>query len=225
MVKKPKEPKDPKKSAKAESKPMVLKAPEFRTIRFRIVGISGLMTKRFSEKAAQGVKESEEGVPKTRKRPPRNPQEEFHDAMHIIGSRTVKGVEVPIYGHVAQAFHKAMVAAARNVDGLTMTELRQQFLIPSPYVEIERGPDVDDALADWPHMDARPARNPKTKGAMMVYRPLFWPWACNLDVEYMVGTISEEQIAHLLLIAGRTVGVGELRPEKGGGAYGRFTIG
>ena len=65
--------------------------------------------------------------------------------------------------------------------------------------------------------------NPSTKGRNMTHRPQFEKWGVEFEV-----TIDEEQIEPYVLkeildIAGKTVGVGDWRPQKKG-RFGRFMV-
>ena len=55
------------------------------------------------------------------------------------------------------------------------------------------------------------------------YRPEFKKWFANIPIEYNAAVVSAEQLTAMLEVAGRGVGLGDWRVEKGGG-YGRFKI-
>lgn len=56
------------------------------------------------------------------------------------------------------------------------------------------------------------------------YRAEFKEWRVDLRILYNMRVISKEQIAHLLNLAGFSVGIGDWRPEKGG-QFGMFEVG
>lgn len=49
-------------------------------------------------------------------------------------------------------------------------------------------------------------------------------WAIDFTVEYDDDLINETAIRELLAIAGKVVGLGDYRPETGGGPFGRFEV-
>lgn len=54
-------------------------------------------------------------------------------------------------------------------------------------------------------------------------RPKIDPWSADVTFEYDDDFIHEDHIYELMDIAGRTVGVGDFRPEKSG-PFGRFVV-
>jgi hypothetical protein len=54
-------------------------------------------------------------------------------------------------------------------------------------------------------------------------RPMWPEWQCQLWLEVDVARITEDQVRAALELAGRIIGVGDFRPEKGG-PYGRFRV-
>jgi hypothetical protein len=54
-------------------------------------------------------------------------------------------------------------------------------------------------------------------------RPMWPEWQCDLSLEVDVARITEDQVRAALELAGRIIGVGDFRPEKGG-PYGRFRV-
>lgn len=54
-------------------------------------------------------------------------------------------------------------------------------------------------------------------------RPKVDPWSADVEFEVDEDFISDEHVHELMVIAGRTIGVGDFRPEKSG-PFGRFTV-
>lgn len=192
-----------KKSAPGETG-IRIPAPELRTLVVKVRGTSPLLVSRWSEKALRQIAESQSGAPKTRKRAARDPQAEYEASSYRIG----KG-----YGFPAAAFRLASVSACRLVDGLTMTQARSLFRVTEDLVKLE-GPG--------PVMDERPVRL-ANGSADIRYRARFDEWSTKLTIRFLQSAVSAEQLVNLLVLAGECVGVGELRPERGGN-YGCFTV-
>lgn len=57
----------------------------------------------------------------------------------------------------------------------------------------------------------------------MIYRPRFDEWSITVSIDYNTRWFDAESIVNVCALAGRTVGIGEWRPEKGG-AFGRFEV-
>lgn len=61
------------------------------------------------------------------------------------------------------------------------------------------------------------------RAAIVRSRPKLTKWAATVRLEVDEEFIGETQVRELLAIGGRTIGVGDYRPEKSG-PFGRFTI-
>ena len=49
-------------------------------------------------------------------------------------------------------------------------------------------------------------------------------WCAEVDIKYVVPTLSQMSIVSLLQNAGTIVGIGDFRQEKGRGGYGTFSV-
>ena len=190
----------------------VIQCPQFKLVSIKLEGLSPLVVHRWSEKALGMMTAKQAGAPKTRKRDARDPEAEFEAASYKLDDGN--------YGFPAGAFKLAAVSSCRLIDGITMTAARGLFVCPQEFVTLTN--PAPEKGKPWPVMDTRPVR--VGMGAADIrYRPMFWPWTCELHVRFVAGATSAEQIGYLLMLAGEAVGVGEMRPEKGGN-YGRFRI-
>lgn len=192
--------------AQPKKKKLLIPAPDLRTMKMKIEGLSPLMMHKWSTKALRQMEEAHAGSTKTTKiREARDPEQEFKDSMykHPAGG----------YGFPGASFKLAAVSACRQIEGISMTEARSLFIVTNDLVKIK---------SPKPKMDSRPVRVSNGK-ADLRYRGVFWPWSTELTIRYNHGAITPEQIGHLLVLAGECVGIGELRPEKGD-KYGRFTL-
>jgi hypothetical protein len=132
------------------------------------------------------------------KKPPREPEKEFLDAMYRLPDGG--------YGQPAMSFKNAFVNACRYIDGIPMTFARGALHVMGDLVRIE-GSD--------PEMDERPVRL-QGKTAQVRYRPIYKDWRVTLRIKYNASAITPEQIVHQFNVAGFAVGIGEYRPEKNG---------
>jgi hypothetical protein len=57
----------------------------------------------------------------------------------------------------------------------------------------------------------------------MAYRPKFINWSLTFKLLYDEGTLDENQIMQSAENAGKYIGIGGFRPEKGG-TFGRFNV-
>lgn len=194
------------------SERFVIQRPQFVEIVVKLVGLSPLMVHAWSEKARGLMVAKHAGAPKTRKREIRDPEQEFRDAAYRLDDGA--------HAFPAGGFKAAAVSSCRLIDGITMVAAKSLFVVPQEYVTITNPKPEKDK--PWPTMDARPVRV-GMGAADLRYRPVYWPWACELRVRYVAGSTSAEQIGYLLMLGGEAVGVGEMRPERGGN-YGRFAI-
>ena len=169
-----------------------------------IVGTTPLLTNRFSERARQSIEDKQGHAPKG-PREARDPDAEFHDAMHLIADG--------VYGFPANGLKKALVAAGGRFADEKMTMLRGVVNIAVSHVPIE-GPA--------PTMRTDPVRLNGGKFSL-AYRPQFFPWAMHVPIVFNSAIISEGQILNLFQIAGFSVGIGAWRPESNG-VFGQFTL-
>lgn len=181
--------------------------PKIRTrdMELALVGESPLIVNRFSEKAKNMMVGKQKGEARMKKAP-KSAEEDFKNSLyyHPEGG----------YGFPCVGFKSAAVAACRYVDGIKMTEARGAFHVVGELAKIE-GPE--------PEM-----REDMVRIAMgtadVRYRGQFWPWRVKLTISYNEDALTPEQIVNLFNVAGFGVGVGEWRPGKSGGPYGRFRV-
>jgi hypothetical protein len=56
------------------------------------------------------------------------------------------------------------------------------------------------------------------------FRPSWPNWSCRFAVEYNADVLNAADVVNLFHLAGKSVGVGEGRPEKGGDDWGRYHV-
>ncbi len=122
--------------------------------------------------------------------------------------------------HPSEAFTKSMIRAVtgKKIGKMTATSaLKGSVFIVEPFAIIE---DAKGKPATKYTIDKRPvvigkARIPRC-------RPCWNKWYMRVPLEVDTAILLPENVEEALLLAGRTVGIGDYRPEKGGG-FGRFT--
>jgi hypothetical protein len=205
------------------------------TIRFKLVGISPLMTQPMGEKARKEMLEKQMGKKKGGAREPRCPEAEFLDALYWVkGSPpqptiidgmprldeklVAKAIREGVFGVPLAGFRNAMISACRN-SKMRMTEASQCLFIT--------GKHPTYAIIDgMPQMDNRIVRigNGKKKTPMERFRPMFWPWSTEINVEFDRNMMSPDEVVNLLNIAGFYVGICEGRAERSSLGFGRWKI-
>lgn len=122
--------------------------------------------------------------------------------------------------HPSEAFIKAAVAAARGKKFgkvFAAKAIMGSVFMAEPFSIIE---DEDGKPAKSYTIDRKPVVVGKAR--VLRCRPSFFPWRIKVALDINTTMIRPEQVLEVLQLAGYTVGVGDYRPEKGGG-FGRFT--
>lgn len=183
----------------------VIEIPPIEISRYviRIKGNSPLVTHAWSDKAKREMLEKQMGKARNKKAF-KDPQADYEAAFYRLADGTAA---VPTI-----AFKAAVVSAARQVEGLTMTFLRGAFHVEGDLVAIEGTPEMNEAMV-----------RVGMGTADIRYRPMWHDWAINLVVRVNQRSITIEQLVHLFNQAGFSVGIGEWRPEKDG-SWGMFEV-
>lgn len=190
-------------------------------VRFHVPveGITPLMTHKWSEKAIKEMLDKGGPAKPKRNRDQRDPTGDFEAARYLLGQPRKDGYTD---GVPAVAFKAAIVAAARAFDGVTMTALKQ-FV----YVHGEP-PEMLVAIQGKPEMDVRPVRvgSGLNKTADIRSRPMYWPWRCDLTVEWPEHMFDVNSMVALVDAAGMG-GICEWRPtspQSLTGSLGQFQV-
>lgn len=181
-----------------------------KTVRVRIEGVTPLLVHRFGDQAEMSKSTRKIEATNT------DPREEAKRAAYIAGDGT--------YYFSAFAVPRAMAASGAN-HKMRGTRKTLRFVVPSA---VRVNTDTITILSgDGPaklfEVDARPVTIPATKGRVMRYRPRFNQWAAEFEVEIDESQVSIETAHQLLAEAGRSIGIGDFRPEKSG-PFGQFRV-
>lgn len=195
--------------ADGKQKKALITIPEIRRNRLRLhlIGDSGLICHKFSEKAQKAMADKQ-GKKGKQAKPARKPEDEAKATLYPMGKSK--------YGFPGIAFKSAVVTACSATEGMTKILARQTIHVIEDLVEI-KGP-----YAKKPPTRCDPARIVNSWD--LRYRCWFPEWNVWITIDYNANVISPEQIATLFNLAGYGVGVGDWRVERNG-QMGRFHVG
>ncbi len=197
-----------KAKGKAAGSTMEVKAPNFQTIEFHIVGIAPLVVNTFSEKARETMIRNQEAGDQgksVKKREPKDFDAAYQGAMHV----STEGW----HGVNASAFRNALISACRTV-GVVMTRAKLALhVIEDGYDRIDGTPLVKITKGEPTRFDS-PVRN--DDGSMDIRpRPRWAPgWEMVVRVRFDADMISAQAVANLMLRVGLQVGICAGRPDS-----------
>ncbi|MCK4302806.1 MAG: hypothetical protein KAY24_01055 [Candidatus Eisenbacteria sp.] len=174
---------------------------------------SPLVVHCFSEKAKKEIRDKQQKKAK-RAKEERRPREESEAAKY----RNADGLECfPV-----TALKKAIVSAARVMDGIKMTEIRQSLFVDAGngamLVPIKR---LDGTPHEGVMREDAVTIGISTRG--LAYRPEYTEWQAEVLIEFDGRMLSRDQVIALVQAAGFGVGICEGRPEKSSAlGWGRF---
>jgi hypothetical protein len=186
---------------------------------FRIHGLAPYMQCRFSQKAIAKIQETHRQGSQARSkrvREARDFDEDYRQAMHLFADGTC--------GIPCAAFRNALISTCRLV-GFKMTIAKLSVFIVADGLDIVDGTPLV-RIEGTPEQSILPVRN-ATGVIDLRVRPLWREWAANLTIRYDQEQFSTQDVANLLIRAGRQVGVGEGRPDSrdsNGIEYGLFSV-
>ena len=175
------------------------------------VGGKAVLSHHFGKKARDQMLADQQKKGKTKDKPKRVPEQDFKDAMHIIkGDRNKPFAKGTIHGLPAAAFRKGMVRAGKGM-GIHMTD---SYL----FLRVQGHPDAPSLLPiTFKKLEMHESYvRLSGKTADLRFRPIYTEWKCQVRIEYDATIIGPDSVLHLLTRAGRYVGVGDWRLEKGG---------
>lgn len=166
---------------------------------FKIEGTSPLIVHKFSEKAKKMIEDKQAKKSKGG-RDTRKPEEEYLGALHYLQN----GINT---GFPAGGFKAAMIRAGKQL-GYTMADLKGWFFI----VPDEKETNLVQIIGE--HQMRTDMVRIGQGTADVRYRPEYRLWSAILTINFNQKTISAEQIAEILALAGFSCGIGDWRPEK-----------
>lgn len=198
--------------AKAQDVSIEVFAIETETIEFYIVGDSPLILNTLSNKAKHELL-----LPKGRKTATdkakslkHHPYDEFRSSPHYLrDSEAPTRLALP-----STAFKGALRSAAIDA-GAKKSEIGRLTYVPGEYVPIYGVP----RLLMTPVRLSDMSRTPDIRT-----RCILPEWCACVQVVYTKPKLRREPVVNLFAASGQFIGVGDWRPEKGSGAYGRYRI-
>jgi hypothetical protein len=187
---------------------MVVNIPALTTrkLKLRLRGITPLITHAWSEKAKKEMRDKQMGVARMKKEP-KNPEAEFQGARYLDskGRDCVKG----------DGIKNAIVSAARMVDDLKMTFLRNALFVEGDLIPIHHDAKKPTMREDMVRVGQGTAD--------LRYRPEYNNWYVDVVISFNANALTVGQVVNLVRMAGFSVGIHEWRPERKGN-FGRFDV-
>lgn len=183
-----------------------------RRVEFCIMGTTPLIMNRFSEKARQEML-----MPAQKKNRAEKASSLKHDpvAEYRRAAYRNRNPESPTAFHMPTgAFHKAAGQAAVDLPGQAKSVMLRLTSVTSANVDIYGIPSMLISMVRSGGMGNIPD---------MRTRPIFAEWACRVQFDLVSSLINQQQLMNLVAAAGVFVGIGDWRPEKKGGPYGKYT--
>jgi hypothetical protein len=194
--------------------------PNFQHLAINLRGTTPLVINRFSAKAMETIRRTQEAGSTARSRKTRESKDFdalFEGAKHISDD----GWE----GIHAAAFRNAAISACRAC-GFKMTHAKLAFMVMQDGFDRVDGAPLVKLTSGTAEQWVAPVRN-KTGVVDLRCRPMYREWAATLRIRYDAGMLTADDVVNLIARVGLQVGIGEGRPdskESAGLGYGLFEI-
>lgn len=178
-----------------------------------IVGVSGMLHNRMSEKAKHelllphGMKTRADKASKLK----HDVLEEFRNSPYVLRDPKAE----TYLAVLACSFKKAMVGAAGLVPGAEKKMIGQLVWIEGERLNLWGIPQLSMMVVRQKGIDKTPD---------IRTRAITPEWATRLKIRYVQPHLNAKSIATLLATAGLTQGIGDGRNEKGSMTYGQFAV-
>ena len=209
-----------KTTSKATEEAISIKPPDFRFLAITIKGTAPLVVNRFSAKAIEMMRATQEAGSTAKAKKVREPKDFgalYENAKHV----SCEGWE----GIHAAAFRNGAISACRAV-GYKMTHAKLAFcVIADGFDRVDGAPLVRLSKGDAEQWVA-PTRN-ATGVVDLRCRPMYREWAAVLNIRYDAGMLTSSDVVNLISRVGLQVGIGEGRPDSKNSAglgFGLFEI-
>jgi len=208
------------KKAAAAEEIVAIQAPDFRLIELQIEGTSPLVINRFSAKAIEMMRATQEAGSAAKSRKTREPKDFdalFENAKHVAED----GWE----GIHAAAFRNGAISACRAC-GFKMTHAKLAFSVFADGIDRVDGAPLVRLTHGTAEQYVAPTRN-ATGVVDLRCRPMYRQWGAKLRIRYDAGMLSAGDVSNLIQRVGLQVGIGEGRPDSKASAglgFGLFQI-
>jgi len=209
-----------KAKTQAQEEAISIKAPDFRLLQINIRGTAPLVINRFSAKAIEMMRATQEAGSAAKSKKAREPKD-FHALFENAKHVSEEGWE----GIHAAAFRNGAISACRAI-GYKMTHAKLAFMVVADgFDRVDGAPLVrltEGEAEEW----VAPTRN-ATGVADLRCRPMYREWAAVLRIKYDAGMFNSNDMVNLISRVGVQVGIGEGRPDSKNSAglgFGLFEI-
>ena len=195
---------------KAESGTLHIDALKQGRVTLRIIGNTPLYFNAMSVKAKRtlllggGKKTAAE-----KKELKHDPEQEFRDSVYRLGDGPT------LLGFPAPGVKGAMATAALETAGVTKTSVQRLIFLPQQKVPVWGVPMLKMDVVRSADM----AKTPDVRTRAFLPR-----WCAEVEIAFVMPTLSVHSIVSLLSNAGAIVGIGDFRQEKGRGSFGTFRV-
>lgn len=204
----------------ATATPVTIKAPNFQTAEFKIIGTAPLVIHRFSAKVKAQMKEKMEigkasGSKKNREA--KSTDDTYQEARYI----SKDGWD----GIHAAAFRNAMISACRLV-GFKMTLAKMSVFVEADGRD-EKEPQIPLIRIIGKSIKQEDMARVETGQPYVTVRAAYHNWSAKLRIRFDGDQFTVQDITNLLMRVGMQVGVGEGRPDSknsAGMGWGTFNL-
>jgi hypothetical protein len=210
-----------KQVATKKSPTVTIEAPKLKVAVFRIRGTAPYVQNKFSEKAAEQMKEKQKAGSTSKKGAKREGKDfdaDYEGAKHFSQEGWI-GIPAP-------AFRAGLISACRLV-GFKMTLAKLSLFVEADGFDESDGTPLVRMLKGEPSQHLMHVRN-ETGVIDLRPRPMWQVgWEADLRIKFDADQFTVQDVANLLLRVGEQVGVGEGRPDSrksAGMGWGLFEI-
>ena len=186
----------------------------------RLKGTSPLVINRFSQKAMEEMRATQEAGSTARAKKVRTAKD-FNALYEGAKHKSIEGWD----GIHAAAFRNAAISACRAV-GFKMTHAKLAFRVIEDGWDMADGAPLVKILDGEAEQWVAPTRN-ATGVIDLRSRPMYRKWGAKLNIRYDAGMLTEADVVNLIARVGMQVGIGEGRPDSkqsAGLGFGLFEI-
>ena len=200
------------------------------TVRIKIVGISPLMVHRWDEKAIQMMEDAQSGAGKTKAKEARMPFRDFIESAYWIKGKpseyTQEALDKAYAEGALTGFPLTAVKQCANSAAYRLGWVKNQMVLRGTYFLSGEFDQNLGTIREKPEF-RRDMVRVGMGSADLRYRAFYPEWSMEFSLEYnatdSTETWSIENILNCIEAGGKTVGIGEWRPEKDGD-FGRFRV-
>lgn len=199
---------------------VAIQPPDFRLLELQIEGDSPLVINRFSAKAMDMMRATQEAGSAAKSKKTREPKDFtalFENAKHV----SEDGWE----GIHAAAFRNGAISACRAC-GFKMTHAKLAFSVYADGIDRVDGAPLVRLTHGTAEQYVAPTRN-ATGVVDLRCRPMYRQWGAKLRIRYDAGMLSAADVTNLIMRVGLQVGIGEGRPDSKASAglgFGLFSV-